>query len=325
MLDLADEGVGDQHELEALLARRFGDAERARLMELYREHWITDADFARIKSFGMNLVRLPFEYRLLEDDTQPMREPDAWRWLDRAVEMAEAQGIYIILDLHGAAGRQSGMDHTGRSGQNKLWSDADNQARTVWLWKQIANRYRNRPAVAAYDLLNEPWGGTHEQLSSMVTRLFNAVREVDEETIVVLPGNYDGIDLYGDPRDDGWKNYIFTTALEPGVLWLGWAHSCHVHKDFLNGGIPDWGRKMKALETPLLVGEFNVVHKQAGRRRDDERRHFDAFEDLGWPVYPVAQQSTYPVWRNWIRNLGNGDQHPHPSSRPWTCRARQEP
>ena len=212
MLDLADEALGDQHELEALLSRRFGDAERARLMELYREHWITGCRLRPVKSFGMNLVRLPFEYRLLEDDAEPFHlKPDAWRWLDRAVEMAEKHGIYVILDLHGAPGRQSAMDHTGRRDENQLWTDADTRPVPYGCGSRspagIAIARRWLPTIFSMSPGEAP-----EQLSSMVIRLFNAVREVDEETIVVLPGHYDGIDLYGDPRDNGW-----TTTSSPCI------------------------------------------------------------------------------------------------------------
>ena len=78
-------------------------------MEVYRDNWITPRDFKIIKSFGFNTIRLPFNYRLLQDDEKPFElKKDAFKWLDRAIEMAEAEGIYVILDMHGVpAGRAS--------------------------------------------------------------------------------------------------------------------------------------------------------------------------------------------------------------------------
>lgn len=276
-------GVGDQHELDALLAKRFGDAGRHELMELYRAHYMTDRDFALIPTFNMNVVRLPFEYRLLMDDDRPMQlRAEAFKWLDHAVDSAERHGLYVILDLHGAPGRQSAMDHTGRKDHNRLWSDEAAQARTIWLWQRLAERYRDRPSVMAYDVLNEPWGGTREQLASLVGRIYDGVRAVDAEKIVVIPGFYDGIDFYGRPQDHGWANVIFTMHFYPGFFGNG-APKPWTHADFIRGGLTGWKQRMDRLDTPLFIGEFNVVLNDAGGA-EMMRRYYDLYADNGWPA-----------------------------------------
>jgi hypothetical protein len=66
--------------------------------------------------------------------------------------------------------------------------------------------------------------------------------------------------------------------------FFGWGRPTpHVHQDFLAGGIPDWGERMRGLQVPLLVGEFNVVLKAAGGGAM-MRRYFDAYGGLGWPA-----------------------------------------
>ena len=64
----------------------------------------------------------------------------------------------MILDLHGAPGRQSGDHHTGEAGVNRLFSDAAPVKQTAAVWAKIAARYRDHAEVAGYDLLNEPMG-----------------------------------------------------------------------------------------------------------------------------------------------------------------------
>ncbi len=86
----------DQAEVFRTLDERFGESERRRLMDVWRTGYVAPRDFEIIKSFDFNVVRVPFDYRLLESDDDPV----AFRWLDRALEMAEAAGIYVILDLH---------------------------------------------------------------------------------------------------------------------------------------------------------------------------------------------------------------------------------
>jgi glucan 1,3-beta-glucosidase len=95
----------------------------------------------------------PFIHTLVEDERHPgLRRADAWHYLDDAIAQAEQRGIYVILDLHGAAGGQAGEkeQHDGCTGPAALWTTPAYQDRTVWLWQQVAARYRDRPAVAGY-------------------------------------------------------------------------------------------------------------------------------------------------------------------------------
>jgi hypothetical protein len=72
MMDLAHQGEpGDQWEMEELLKQRFGAQEKDRLLDVFRENWIRPRDYDIIKSWGFNVVRVPFNYTLLEDDATP--------------------------------------------------------------------------------------------------------------------------------------------------------------------------------------------------------------------------------------------------------------
>ena len=74
MLNYSERGIADQYEFIKTLEERFGIEEAERLMDIYRTNWIQGSDFDIIKSFGMNTVRLPFDYKLLMDsDEKPFR------------------------------------------------------------------------------------------------------------------------------------------------------------------------------------------------------------------------------------------------------------
>jgi endoglucanase len=273
-------GFGDQYELVNLLTKRFGANDSERLMDLYRASWITPRDLKTIRSFGMNVVRLPMNYRLLEDDGNPFHlRKDAWHWIDRAVDMAENQGIYTILDMHGAQGGQSEYDHTGRRGQNKLWSVPENQQRLTWLWSELAKRYRNRSAVVAYDLFNEPYGGKKSDQLSVFKKVLAAVREVDPEKLVYAMGNFDGFEHYGDPATNGWKNVGFEMHYYPGLFGNGDPtvanYSRHLEV------LAQVAKQVRKLNVPFLVGEMNVVFDSAGGA-GMMRRAFDTDASYGW-------------------------------------------
>jgi hypothetical protein len=284
MLNYVGKGIEDQHEFIETLEHRFGKEEAEELMDVYRSQWIKENDFDIIKSFGMNTIRLPFDYKLLmNSDTKPFQlKSDAWEWLDLAIKIAKDKGLYVILDMHGAPGRQSGMDHSGRVGYNKLWSIKNFQEQTTWLWKEISKRYKNEPTVAAYDLLNEPWGSNEKDLKKIVLKIYREIRKNKDNHLVIFPGHTSGIDFYRNIKSVNLDNVIYTMHFYPGFFGWGSANP-FVHAEFLLEGLPSWVDKMKSFNSPLLIGEFNVVLKNAGGG-EMMRRYYDYYESVNWPA-----------------------------------------
>ncbi len=281
MFSVKNFGAGDEHEIKATLAERFGTAERDRLMKLYRDSYIGARDFPIIRSFGMNLVRLPFEYALLEDDAKPMTvRPDAFLYLDRCIEWAEQNDMYVLLDLHGAAGRQNEYAHSGWAKQNGFWKSPEDQKRTLWLWGEIAKRYAKRDSVMGFEPLNEPWGGGPDALLDFTKRWYAKVRPLAPEKILVMPGMGGGIEFYGDPKEHGWENVMFDMHWYPGIF--GWGKpGIEVHANFLKQLETKNYPYVRKLGVPMLHGECNVVSKIAGGGRMT-RIYFDRYERYGW-------------------------------------------
>ena len=263
MMGQGSNGIDDQCKLEATFDRRFGHSERERLMKLFRDNWMTTQDWDRLAAFGVNLVRIPFIHTVIEDEKRPgSLRADAWHYLDWAIEQAEKRGIYVILDLHGAAGSQGWEHHSGCAGRNQYWNVPAYQQRTAWLWQQVAGRYRDRPAVAGYSLLNEPWGTDSANMAAVVETLYRAVRAVDPNHVIILPGHVkDDIKAYGKPSDKGMSNVAFEMHPYPGHF--GWSTAGReVHRAWLRcepdgpNTVCDWDRRIRALDTPFYLGEI---------------------------------------------------------------------
>ncbi|EAR08305.1 cellulase family glycosylhydrolase [Reinekea blandensis] len=289
MMGQETDQIGDQCSLEAVLDDRFGFAERERLMDQFRDNWITDRDWDLLDSFGINVVRLPFIWNLIEDEHNPMTlRDDAWQYLDYAIDEAEKRDIYVILDLHGAVGAQGWEHHSGCAGLNEYWDNEEYQARTRWLWQQIATRYRDRSAVAAYGVLNEPWGTTPANLATESIELYDAIRDVDADKVVILPGHSAGIDAYEKPEDIGLTNVALEMHFYPGIF--GWGEIGYaVHRDWLkcgvdgNGGICEWDARLQEKNVPFLVGEMQPwtgLGLELGA--EITQATYDHYGDLGW-------------------------------------------
>ena len=185
----------------------------------------TEDDMRRQAEWGANVARLAFSYGDLEDKAHPgtWRE-DGFGQLDEAVRWAKKYNQYVILDMHVVPGGQSPAAYTDGGG-NRVWKDGACQTRYVNLWCEIARRYRNRPEVAAYELMNEPvtQRPTPELLTNLGNRAIAAIREIDPGKVIVMPG-----DQWSNARDltDAVKvsdtNVLYTFHFYEGGPPEGW-------------------------------------------------------------------------------------------------------
>ena len=289
MMGQGSAGIDDNCKLDAVLDARFGYAERDRLMTLFRDNWIKERDWDLMAKYGWNAVRVPFIHSVVEDEKNPRHlRADAWRYLDDAVAQAERRGMYVILDLHGAVGSQGVEHHSGCANRNAYWTNPEFQERTIWLWQQVAARYKDRPSVAGYSLLNEPWGSSAADLATVVGKLYTAVRAVDPNHVIILPGHNSGIAAYGNPAAKGMSNVAFEMHFYPGLF--GWGQiGAPVHRDWLtcsggaNSGVCEWDQRLKALDTAFFIGE---LQPWAGLGADlggqITRATFDTYGKYGW-------------------------------------------
>ncbi|HEX2952848.1 MAG TPA: cellulase family glycosylhydrolase [Bacillota bacterium] len=142
-----------------------------------------ERDYERLQSWHMNAVRFYLNYQLFEDDANPfIYKSSGWEWLDRNISWAKKNHIYLILNMHvPQGGYQSLGDGMG------LWRDDKNKERLLALWQAIAERYKDEPTIAAYDLLNEPiTPNSLDEWKDLANRLASAIRGVDRNHLLII-------------------------------------------------------------------------------------------------------------------------------------------
>jgi len=181
--------------IEKLVTDLIGPEDAKRFWSEFRRNYISEADVRQIAALGYNSVRVALNARLfLADGGSP--EPEGFQYLDDLVNWCKGQGIYVILDMHGAPGGQTGQNiDDSANDQPELFVQSRYQDELVALWKTLALRYRNEAAVAGYDLLNEPLPkrtgaeATYKNnLEPLYKRLTKAIREVDPKHMIILEG-----------------------------------------------------------------------------------------------------------------------------------------
>ncbi len=69
------------------------------------QNFITERDIEMISQMGLNVIRVPFNHTLLEDDAHPYQYKESgWKFLDQLLIWSEKHRVYVVLDLHSAPG-----------------------------------------------------------------------------------------------------------------------------------------------------------------------------------------------------------------------------
>lgn len=205
--------LGQQHVIRARIADLIGEEKTEVFYEAWWDNDTTRADIDAMAGWGFNSVRLPihFEQLTLAVDQEPTPGQDTWNEagfarIDALVDWVKANDMYLILDLHAAPGGQgTDLAISDRDpSKPSLWDSAENRRKTVALWRRLAERYADEPAVGGYDLINEPnWdfgdpGSTGDHgcedtvnapLRSLMMEITAAIREVDKRHMIIIEGN----------------------------------------------------------------------------------------------------------------------------------------
>ncbi|MDB5031848.1 cellulase family glycosylhydrolase [Mucilaginibacter sp.] len=198
-----------------IIRQHIEDVAGAEYTAKFYDKWLTNhtrkIDVDSMAAWGFNSIRLPMHYNLytLSVDKEPVAGKNTWvekgfAMTDSLVKWCRAAHIYLILDLHAAPGGQGNDLPISDRDPDKpsLWESKANQDKMIALWKKLAQRYANEPAIGGYDIINEPnWGfesaddkrGTsetkNEPLRKLMMDITTAIREVDKNHIVIVEGN----------------------------------------------------------------------------------------------------------------------------------------
>lgn len=180
--------------IERMIEDLTGDEKSKRFWEIYYDRYISEADIRQIAAEGFNSVRVPINARFLLEEGEPVRynEPHL-QLIDRMIGWCRTYRLYVVLDLHGAPGGQTGTNiDDSEHDKPELFTSERNKRITVALWRMLAKRYKDDWIVAGYDLMNEPlpeWFSAYNgEVMPLYREIVEAIREVDGRHMIILEG-----------------------------------------------------------------------------------------------------------------------------------------
>lgn len=243
---------GDRpRKIEKAVTDMIGPVKAEHFWKSFRQNYITEADIKRIAELGFNSVRPALNSRLfLTEAENPVYVEEGFLLMDSLISWCKKYNIYVIIDMHGAPGGQTGANIDDSPNDiPELFIHEKYQDQLVDLWVKIANRYKNEPVVAAYDLLNEPLPiatGSADKykhlLEPLYKRITSAIRKVDQKHMITLEGF-------------NWSNdwSVFEKPFDNNVFYQ-FHYYCWDRPDYLKD-IDYYLKKRTELNTPVWVGE----------------------------------------------------------------------
>jgi aryl-phospho-beta-D-glucosidase BglC (GH1 family) len=189
----------------------------------YGRHYVYPdrADFAYLRSRGLNLARIPFRWERVQPQlNKPLKSAELDR-LRSCFDDAAAVGMKVIPNLHNSRAQY----YFGASDYQTIGSASVPISAFKDLWVRLAEAWKDHPAVVGYDIMNEPKdlpGGipTWERASQAAV---NGIRSRDATTRIWVCGFNTHPQLY---------NNLFCFVANHPKPWITGSrvgYTCHVY------------------------------------------------------------------------------------------------
>ena len=235
--------------------------------------FITERDLAVISGWGLDHVRIPVDYNILQDQNGTLLE-EGFERIDKAFLWCDRNGLKAVLDLHKTAGFSF-----DKGEQEAGFFDSDlYQERFYTLWEAFARRYGGRSDRVAFELLNEVTAPAYIGSWNRIARqCIERIRPAAPDTLILV-GSYhnnsaEAVPALDPPADDrvryNFHCYEPVRFTHQGATWTDFLDP-DVRVSFAEAAIPaDYFdrhfepalRAAKEQNTTLYCGEYGVIDR----------------------------------------------------------------
>lgn len=304
------------------------------------EGFITEADISELSTWGIDHLRVPVDYNLVEDENGEYLE-EGFSYLQRIIDWCGKYQLNMILDLH----KTKGFSFDQFEGEGGFFVEEKFQERFYKLWEQFARRFGHYENRLAFELLNEVTEPSYiDAWNRIADTCIKRIRAI-APTIKILVGSYwnNSVSAVKDINLSNYDNIVLNFhCYEPFIFThqaAGWVpafpsdfsasfpEKCEIYAEATKKYFPDMYegfcamtqgkaivdeeyfdrlfaealRTAKEKNVPLYCGEYGVIN------------HADAESTLKWyqTINPVFKRYGIgrAAWSYKEMNFGLVDEH----------------
>jgi len=137
---------------------------------------VKERAFYDYKNAGFTAVRIPITWDGHTSKTPPYTIDSTWlNRVEQVVNWGLQQGLFIIIDAH-------------HEDWIKEWYSDSTVARFDSIWSQIATRFRNKSDSLIFEILNEPYPMSKQNVNSLNAQVLKIIRKTNPTRIVSYSG-----------------------------------------------------------------------------------------------------------------------------------------
>ena len=236
-------------------------------------HFITEPDFEKIASWGLDHVRIPVDYNVLENEDGTYNESGFTR-IENAIGYAKKNGLNTVIDLHKTAGFSFDVGEQ----ESGFFESEKYQERFYKLWEELAKHFGKYSDYVAFELLNEVTEQHFIDAWNRISReCIKRVRTYAPDTLILL-GSYwnnspEAVKDLEKPYDDrviyNFHCYSPIEFTHQGAPWVDIIdqdarfhfEDMEITPEYFEGLFAEAIEKAKENGTTLYCGEYGVIDR----------------------------------------------------------------
>ncbi len=150
------------------------------------DHFITEKDIELIKGWGLDHVRVPVDYELVEDAEGNYIE-EGFGYIQKAIDWCGKYGLNMVLDLH----KTFGYSFDYGEAESGFFDNPSYQERFYRLWDAFSLRFGKYSDRVCFELLNEVTDKAYSDRWNKISDIcIRRIRENAPDVKILLGGYY---------------------------------------------------------------------------------------------------------------------------------------
>ena len=150
------------------------------------DNFIVESDIETIGKWGLDHIRLPIDYDLVEEQDGTYKE-EGFCYIDKVVGWAGKYGLNMVLDLH----KTFGFSFDSGEAETGFFDNEDYQERFYKLWEKLAERYGKYSDRMCFEILNEVTDKEYCDIwNTISTKCIKRIRAIAPDVKILLGGYY---------------------------------------------------------------------------------------------------------------------------------------